>query len=218
MLISGLLKLTPLPCLLSLQTFHLIAITTELWRRDPAPCYRLSVSGGNPKLRCVNCCFRDSLGTAEPVQSGYALPMTCGDFLLFLSKDIVCIILQIWAGSLNLKKKTKQKTWSKGCWNWRQLCLGLSPNPYKCSFCKKRVGDFLYLFPLCILAFPLMFLFSFTSYWFLSCLLFTASSLIMSGILYWNAVLFSAFTTLNKEQALLFSVKVAASWLVSVGV
>lgn len=105
LLISGLLKLTPLPCLLSLQTFHLIAITIELRRRDPASCYRLSVSGENPELRCVNCCFRDCLsGIVEPVRPGFAMLITReerGNLLLFLSKGITCIISQVWEGRLN---------------------------------------------------------------------------------------------------------------------
>lgn len=69
MLISGLLKLTPLPCLLSVQTFHLIAVITELQRGDHASCDRLPVAGENPELRCGNCLS----GIAEPVQPGFAM-------------------------------------------------------------------------------------------------------------------------------------------------
>lgn len=50
LLISGLLKLTPSPCLLSLQ-IHLIAIIAELQRRGPALCYRLE-----DKRRALSCC------------------------------------------------------------------------------------------------------------------------------------------------------------------
>lgn len=110
LLISVLLKLTPLLCLLSLQTFHLIAITTELRRRDPALCYRLSVPGKNPELRCVNCCFRDCLsGIVEPVQPGFAMLITreeSGDLLLFLYKGTTYYFTSI-GSKFELKYKNR---------------------------------------------------------------------------------------------------------------
>lgn len=110
----------------------------------------------------------------------------------------------------NLKYKKKQSTWPKGCWNQWQLCyrflLGLdeTPDPTNLVSVKKQCCHlvvfcflFFYLFPLQVLALPFMFFFlPFTCYWFSSCLLFTASSLFMSGILYRDAILFSACTAL----------------------
>lgn len=109
----------------------------------------------------------------------------------------------------NLKYKKKQSTWPKGCWNQWQLCyrflpgLDETPDPTNLVSVKKQCCHLVFFF-FCFTFFLSRFLhfllcsffLPFTCYWFSSHLLFTASSLFMSGILYRDAILFSACTAL----------------------
>lgn len=70
LLISGLLKLTPSPCLLSLQTFHLIAIISELQRRALLCATGCRIRGEPRAAVCEWGCLS---GIAEPTQPGFAV-------------------------------------------------------------------------------------------------------------------------------------------------